>query len=115
MATRVIGAFAEEQVLASIGHRARIGEVADDLFDFKLQEVTFGGQERAIARIVGDRVLEAVIVLSPTTSSSRQCVGRRIADLHLFAAVRSGHRQIVLDPLVTERDPAAGALFVQSR
>ena len=35
-------------------------KAADDFFDFELQEVTFCGEEGAIASVVGDAVLEAV-------------------------------------------------------
>ena len=56
----MVGPFVEQKVLASVEHGARILEAADDFFQFHLQEVAFGREERAVARIVGDGPLETV-------------------------------------------------------
>ena len=110
---RVVGPFVQQQVLAGVEHGSRILEAADDLFQLQLQEVAFGRQERAVARIVGDGPLEAVHrVVADDFGELGKCRVGRIADLDVFAAVREGRREIVLDPLVAERDAAADALFV---
>src|SRR5690242_3809272 len=114
----MIGTLVEQHILACVEDGSRVLEAADNLFQFHLQEVAFGCEERIVARVVGDSPLETmyrVVTEGFVELWSRVRIGRRyvwVADFDVFATIGDTGRQIVFDPLVAERHAAADALFI---
>src|SRR5262245_33996415 len=108
----MVGPLVKQKVLSPVKDCARVIEAADHLLEFKLDQMALRGQERVVASVVGQRELNAVQRIAAQDFGQIGNLRGNITDVDVLTTVRHDRRQVVLGPVVTERNAPADPLLV---